>query len=195
MQNRQQLETDLAKLPLSETQQRFIVLVAYNETAATFSPTAHNDTASEVEASRRAWDALPEHAQTRLLKHATAAQWSIGSGGFGGRLVPYYGTDALALGLPVRPDAVFERVPSLLSAIYVAHRLQRTPFFLRGPRTVGSLRVGYYGVRLMAAPPADRIAKYRRQAGDLWPGGESFVDGAIDPFPNAQTIASWAVLL
>lgn len=193
MENKAALETMLASLPLDDDQKRFVVLVAYGETAASFNPKAHNDTPSEVKASAEAFDRLPQHTRARLLVHAPRERWAIGSGGFGGRLVPYYGSDAVALGLPVSPDAVFIAGPSLLSLLYVCHRLQQTSGWEKGPHNVASLRVGFYGLAYMREPPPERIEKYQRHAAALG-FGRDFPSKRMAPFPDASAIAGFRSL-
>lgn len=184
MTPKQQLWAMLEALPmLSDDQRLYIVLVAHGETAATYLPTAHNDTPDEVAASERAWDSNPQLAQ-RLEKtgHPRAA-WTIGSGGYGGRLVPYYGDDMLDAGLPCAPAGVFEPRTSLISSIVTAHKLQRLPAWRRSARRVANLRAGYYGLAYIVAPPIERVKKYSRHAAAaLLPTG--FVDRPLDEFPG-----------
>ena len=185
MSPKQHLWAMLRALPeLTEDQRLFVMLVAHGETGGTYRSTAHNDTPSEVAASVKAWDKNPSLAQ-RLTACGAGGRdaWAIGSGGYGGRLVPYFGDDMLDAGLPCHPTGVFDPHLSLVSSIITAHKLQQLPAWQRSARTVANLRVGYYGPAYMDDPPADRVAKYERHADDAHLGA-GFVDRVLPEFPG-----------
>lgn len=186
------LYAKLRALPqLTEDQRLFIMLVAYGETAATWKPTAWNNTPGEVEASQKAWDNNPKLA--RRLEQCGAGgrdAWALGSGGYGGRLIPYFGDDMLDIGgLPCSPRGVFDPDLSIVSTILTAWKLQQNAAWKNSAKTVGNLRVGYYGPGYMDDPPADRIAKYERhaEAVRLPPG---FVQRVLPEFPGPDVSKS-----
>jgi hypothetical protein len=162
------------------------MLVAYGETGATYKATAWNKTASEVQASRDAWNGSPSLAADLLAcGHGGIDAWAIGSGGEGGRLVPLFGRDMLRGGLTCDPQLVFDMDHSIVSLIINAHALQQWDSWHASDHTVGALRVGYYGPGLMDNPPADRIAKYERHAKAFGaPGGAAFVRVQLAEFPS-----------
>jgi len=185
MSPKQHLWAMLRALPeLTEDQRLFVMLVAHGETGGTYRSTAHNDTPSEVAASVKAWDNSPSLAQ-RLTACGAGGRdaWAIGSGGYGGRLVPYFGDDMLDAGLPCHPTGVFDPHLSLVSTIITAHKLQQLPAWQRSAHTVANLRVGYYGIGYMDDPPADRVAKYERHADDAHLGA-GFVHRVLTEFPG-----------
>lgn len=179
------LWSKLRALPqLTEDQRLFIVLVAHGETGGTYRPTAHNDTASEVAASRSAWNNNATlAARLTACGHGGVDAWAIGSGGYGGRLVPYFGDDMLDAGLPCDPRGVFDSNLSLVSSIITASKLQALPAWERSRKAVANLRAGYYGLAYIEQPPADRVAKYKRHAADAGIGA-SFVDRVLPRFPG-----------
>lgn len=175
----------LEALPeLNDAQRKFIMLVAYGETGGSFRSTAHNDTASEVAASVAAWDNNPSLA-TKLVNcgHGGKAAWAIGSGGYGGRLGPYFGNDMLRGGLTCSPSLLFEPKHSLLSSLITAWALQQQNQWKASAKTAKNLRAGYYGLAYMRNPPADRIAKYRKHSAAVG-FSPDFVDQVIPTFPS-----------
>lgn len=174
----------LRALPeLTEDQRLYIMLTAYGETGGSFRPTAHNDTPSEVAASQAAWDNNPTLA-AKLVNcgHGGEDAWAIGSGGYGGRLVPYFGNDMIRGSLTCDPKLVFEARHSLLSAIITAYYMQQTWQYKASAKTVKNLRAGFYGLAYIKNPPADRIAKYKKHAAAIGLP-ESFVDRPLTTFP------------
>lgn len=169
---------------LTEDQRLFVMLVAYGETQGTWKSTSHNDTPSEVEASVKAWDAAPKlAARLTACKHGGKDAWAIGSGGYGGRLVPYFGQDMLDAKLPCDPQGVFEPKLSLLSSIITAHKLQQTSGWRKSAKMVKNLRAGYYGLGYIRKPPADRVEKYKRHAKAVGMS-DTFVDQVLTEFPG-----------
>lgn len=188
------LYAKLQQLPLAESQRLFVMLVAYGETGGTWKATAHNNTASEVAASRKAWDNNATlAAKLTALGHGGKDAWAIGSGGYGGRLVPYFGDDMLDAGLAslATPQGVFDPDLSIVSTILTCWKLQQTGGWAVNP-TVGNLRVGFYGPGYMGThPPADRIAKYKRHASEvgLDAGAPNFVMSTLPMFPGPGSAA------
>jgi len=168
---------------LTTTQRMFIMLTAYGESGGGFRPTAHNDSASEVAASAAAWDNNPTLA-VKLVNcgYGGKQAWAIGSGGYGGRLVPYFGNDMLRAGLTCDPGLLFEPNHSLLSSLITAYYMQQTKQWKASEKTVKNLRAGYYGLAHIKWPPEKRIAKYRRHA-EAVGFDASFVDEPITTFP------------
>ena len=195
--NKAALYAMLRALPqLTEDQRLFIMLVAYGETGGTFRASAHNDTDSEVAASLKAWSNNPTLTAKLEANGIDRDQWAIGSGGYGGRLVPYFGDDMLDAKLydAVRPQLVFDPVYSLLSSLIVAWKLQQGSKWKNSDRTVKNLRAGYYGLAYIANPPADRIAKYRKHA-EAVGLSPNFVDTVLPTFPSpAKAKAMLAIL-
>lgn len=186
MSPKKRLYAMLRALPmLTEDQRLFVMLVAFGETGGTYKASAHNDTPSEVAASRKAMD---NEDLTRRLLGCNAGgvdEWAIGSGGFGGRLVPYFGDDMLDVGLPCSPRGVFDPVLSLVSTILVAWKLQQTKGWARSAKTVANLRVGYYGLAYIDDVPPERREKYIRHAEEVHlPDG--FVDVVLTEFPGPE---------
>lgn len=165
MSPKQVLWAKLRALPqLDEDQRLFLMLVAFGETAGTWKPTAHNDTPSEVKASVDAWDAAPKLAAALEATGHPRESWTIGSGGYGGRLGPYFGDDMLDAELDADPRLLFDGNHSIVSSIITAHKLQRLSHWQRSPQTMGALRAGYFGLAAMVTPPVERLEKYKRHA-------------------------------
>lgn len=177
---------------LTEDQRNFALLVAYGETGGSWSPSAHNDTPSEVHASEKAWDNNASLA-SRLLNcgHGGRDAWCIGSGGYGGRLVPYFGDDMLDAGVPCQPDGVFQKNTSLISLLITAWKLQQVKSWQRSAHTVANLRVGFYGLGYMDNVPDERREKYIAHAKKAGLP-EGFVDRELTDFPGP---AQWATML
>ena len=137
------------------------MLVAYGESRG--SPTAHNDTSSEIAASEKAWDKYTG-LRTYLLGCGLGgrAEWAIGSGGYFGRLVPYFGDDMRAIGC-VGPRDVFDPLLSIVSGILTAYKLQQWDSWKANP-TVGTLRTGWGWPANMSDPPPEKLAKYIKHA-------------------------------
>lgn len=178
----------LRALPqLTEDQRLTVILIAYAETAKTFDPRSHNDTPSEVQASVNAWNNNPTLA-AKLLKFAPKAKWTRGSAGYGGRLFVYFGDDMIDAHMPVDPDAVFQPVPSLMSTLITAWKLQQTGSWKRSKKKVANLRIGFYGPGYMDNPITDpevleRFQKYDAQAdATLLP--DNFIDRVLTDFPG-----------
>jgi hypothetical protein len=179
----------LRSLPeLHEMHRLFVMLTAYGETGGTFRPTAHNDTPSEVAASAAAYDNNPNlRAKLEQCGYGRSA-WVIGSGGYGGRLVPYFGDDMFDIfGKCVHPTKVFDANYSIISTLKVCYTLQHTTAFSKDP-TVKRLRLGFYGLGAMQDDPSDddeqRFAKYAKHAEAVGLGA-SFVNQVIPPFPSS----------
>lgn len=186
MTRKQQLYAKLESLPqLSEDQRLFFMLTAYRESAATWKPTAHNDTASEVGYSEKAFD--DDDVGPKLVACAPRERWVIGSGGLFGRLVPYFGLDCLKIfGKCVEPEKVFDADFDIVSACITAAGLQKRDAWKKNP-TVGVLRTGWGWPAAMGNPPADRIKKYRRDAAKVGLP-EDFVDRKLDDFPSTPAM-------
>lgn len=175
---------------LTEDQRLTVILIAHGETGATYRSTAHNDTASEVSASVKAWDHNPALAEKLLAQgHGGRVAWCNGSGGYGGRLQPYFGDDMLDMGMAADPALLFSRVPSLLSTLVTCWKLQQTGAWERSDHTVGALRIGFYGPGMMDEPlPTDRREKYVRHARDSGVG-IGLVDRVLPTFPAPSIVA------
>lgn len=183
--HKQKLWSMLRALPeLTEDQRLFIMLVAYGETGGTFRATAHNDLPSEVLASVKAWDNNPTLA-AKLVNCGAGGRdsWAIGSGGYGGRLGPYFGNDMLRARLECNPELLFDPIHSLISALVTAHYIQKGPHWKASAKTVKNLRAGYYGLAYIKNPPADRIEKYRKHAQAVGMSPD-FVDVKLTDFPS-----------
>lgn len=191
---KQHLYAMLRAIPeLTEDQRLFIVFVAHGETGATYKPTAHNDTTSEVNASRKAWANSPSLAERlRMYSGLGVDAWAIGSGGYGGRLFPYFGDDMLDAwpGAAVTPVMLFQPLPSLASSLITAHKLQQLPGWKNSDHTAGALRIGYYGIAYMDDPlPPERRSKYLRHLRDSGIG-EPFLGHVIPEFPPPRVVAA-----
>lgn len=183
--NRQSFDEHLARLPLTPRQADFMRLWAYGESR--FSVTAHNDSDGEVAASRRAWDRVAERFAS--CTHPAAA-YQIGSGGYFGRLVPYFADDMRGVVECVSPDAVFSPAASIISGVRMMGRLQRHDAWQADP-TVTRLRAGGLSLRAMADVPPDRAEKYARHARELGLPA-SFVRGTVELFPvDDATLRAW----
>lgn len=195
MTRKQTLYAKLGLLSQVEEDQRlFVMLVAYGETGGTWKSTAHNDTPSEVEASRDAWDGNPTLAAKIVAKGFTRDQVAIGSGGYGGRLVPYFCDDMLDAKLPVNPRGVFDPNLSIVSTIIACHKLQQWRQWRDGGGTVAALRGGFWWPAKMDDLPADRIAKYRRHAEAVHLPAD-FVDRELAEFPGPSQGAAMLATL
>lgn len=186
MTRKQVLYAKLESLPqLSEDQRLFFMLTAYRESAATWKPTAHNDTASEVAYSAKAFD--DDDVGPKLIACAPRERWVIGSGGLFGRLVPYFGLDCLKIfGKCVEPEKIFDADYDIVSACITAAGLQKREAWDKNP-TVGVLRTGWGWPAAMGNPPADRIAKYKRDAAKVGLPAD-FVDRKLDDFPSTPAM-------
>lgn len=183
--NRQSFDEHLARLPLTPRQADFMRLWAYGESR--FSPTAHNDSDGEVAASRRAWARVAE--RFAACTHPAAA-YQIGSGGYFGRLVPYFADDMRGIVDCVAPAAVFSPAASIISGVRMMGRLQRHDAWQADP-TVTRLRAGGLSLRAMQDVPPDRAEKYARHARELGLPS-SFVRGTVELFPvDDATLRGW----
>lgn len=176
MTRKQRLYAQLESLPmLDEDQRLFLMLVAYGESG--FSPTAHNKSGGEVDASARAYDRIREHFASCPF---TRAQYAIGSGGRFGRLVPYYCNDLRDVVPCIDPQTIFDGVHDIASAIATAHALQG---YASWQGTVVSLRAGWATPGWMDAPPASKVEKWTRHANEVHlPAG--FVNKTLARFPS-----------
>lgn len=162
--NKAVLWNTLVSIPeLDNTQRYFLILVAERESH--YHTSAHNDSAWEVAASVKALENNPD-LRSRLER--CSGGWGIGSGGYFGRLLPYFGSDMLFIFgddcSHVQPHLVFERRHAIVSALNTARRLQNYPAFQANP-TVGTLRLGWASPGLMKVPQdQSRLRKYREDA-------------------------------
>jgi hypothetical protein len=183
--NKQKLWAQLRSTPeLTETQRYFMMLTAAGE--SNFNPKAHNDSESEVQASRNAFKGALA-TKLRACGFPDGA-WTIGSGGRFGRLVPYFGDDWDDLyNECIDPKKLFVSPYDLISALKNARALQEHDAFRAKP-TVGTLRLGWYGPGAMKAPQdPERLEKYRRKAiEESLPSG--IVDAHIENFPSLAAI-------
>lgn len=188
-QGRKDFVALLQRLPLTSRQVDFCVLWAYGESR--FHVTAHNDSAGEVAASRRAW--------ARVASRFAGCSWpaesyQIGSGGYFGRLVPYFADDMRGVVDCIDPRAVFTDAASVISGIRMFADLQRNPSWTADP-TVTRLRAGGLSLRAMADVPPDRAEKYARHARELGLPA-AFVRGTVERFPNdVATLRTWYAML
>lgn len=166
---------------IDEDQRLFVMLVAYGESR--YNPKAHNDSPGEVAASRDAWDSNPTLAAKIMARGFTRDQVAIGSGGYGGRLVPYFCDDMLDAKLPVNPRGVFDADLSIVSTIIASHKLQQWRQWRDAGRTVKALRGGFWWPARMDNLPEDRLEKYEDHA-DHEKFGEGFVDRVLNEFPG-----------
>lgn len=176
MTKKQRLYAQLESLPmLDEDQRLFLMLVAYGESG--FSPTAHNDSQGEVEASERAYDRIRSHFASCPFSRN---QYAIGSGGRFGRLVPYFCNDLRSIAPCIDPQAIFDGVHDIVSAIATAHALQG---YASWQGTVVSLRAGWATPGWMDAPPASKVEKWTRHANEVHlPAG--FINRSLERFPS-----------
>lgn len=176
MTRKQRLYAQLESLPmLDEDQRLFLMLVAYGESG--FSPTAHNKSGGEVSASERAFDRIRERFASCPF---TREQYAIGSGGRFGRLVPYFCNDLRDVVPCIDPQAIFDGVHDIASAIATAHALQG---YASWQGTVVSLRAGWATPGWMDAPPAAKVEKWTRHANEVGlPAG--FVNKTLARFPS-----------
>lgn len=179
---KKQLYDKLVSLPqLSEDQRLFLMLVAWNETATTWKPNSHNDTASEVEASRKAYEV--DGVSEKLETCAPRERWVQGSGGLFGMLMPYFGLNCLKIfGGCVVPEKLYDSDYAIVTACMFAAGLQKRDAFERKP-TVGVLRTGWGWPARMDNPPVERIAKYQRQAVKIGLPVD-FIDRKLGEFPS-----------
>ena len=133
---------------LTEDQRLFLMLVAYGETGGTWKTTAHNDTASEVAASAKAYDRIAD--EVAACGRPKSA-YVIGSGGRFQRLVPYFVHDLRTLVPCIDPQAVFDGVHDIVSAVANAHAL--TTRYPSWNGKVSGLRGGWGTLNWLDAPP------------------------------------------
>ncbi len=176
MTKKQQLYAQLESLPmLDEDQRLFLMLVAYGESG--FSPTAHNKSSGEVDASQRAYDRIRERFASCPW---TREQYAIGSGGRFGRLVPYFCNDLRDVVPCIDPQSIFDGMHDIVSAIATAHALQG---YASWQGTVVSLRAGWATPGWMDAPPASKVEKWTRHANEVHlPAG--FINKTLARFPS-----------
>lgn len=167
---------------LDENQRLFLMLVAKGE--SNYSPTAHNKSAGEVAASAKAYDRLAgELAATGRPR----AAYVIGSGGRFQRLVPYFAHDLRSIAPSIDPQAVFDGMHDIVSAVANAHALST-----RYPKWNGKasgLRGGWGTLAWLDNPPADKVEKWRGHAREAKLMGASadgglFLDVKLNPFPG-----------
>ena len=184
--SRTTFEGYLARLPLTASQRDMLTLIAYGESH--FNLAAHNDSAGEVAASWRAYRRVDE----RLAGCGFRPEdYAIGSGGYFGRLVPYFADDLRGVVPCVNPQAVFSNAAAVfISGIRNCGRLQRYQSWRDDPTAV-RLRAGFLSLRAMADVPPDRAQKYARHAREagLPP---TFINGRVDVFPvDDATLRDW----
>lgn len=189
MTRKQKVWRKLGFLPLTNVQRYFAMLVAYGE--GRYNPRAHNTSASERAAARRA---VQNNAAAVARVEACGVPRSVledGSWGIAQRLGPYLSIDAFeifgdgaqacALADPRSFDLDFQ----ICSLIETAHDLGGYQGFKAWP-TVGNLRLGFASPELMGYLQKEkaRIAKYKAQAShEKFPAG--IVDATITRFPKA----------
>ncbi len=175
---------------LDTTQRHFMLLTAYGESGGKFNPRAHNDSASEREASRKAYDKNPSLA-SKLDACAPRAKWIDGSVGLFQRLLPYYGDDTIDIfGKCLPPETAFDMDYAIASALKNARVLQQRPSFADKP-TVGTLRLGWWGPGKMDEPQDKaHLAKYRKHAAALASYGvpSDLVDRKLSMFPPISAV-------
>lgn len=188
--SRKAFEAFYARLPLTSSQRMMLTLIAYGESR--FNIAVHNDSPGEVAASVRAY------ARVRAKLEgcsSPASEYQIGSGGWFGRLVPYFVDDLMGVVPCISPSAIFsDPAAVLVSGVRNCGRLQRYDAYRADP-TACRLRAGFLSLRAMADVPPDRAAKYARHARELgFPS--SFIASPVDPFPTDDaTLAQWYALL
>jgi hypothetical protein len=183
--NKKRLYDQLRALPmLDEDQRLFLMLVAHGESG--YSPTAHNDSASESAASGKAFDRLVEQGRINPACGYTRAQVSIGSVGRFQRLAPYFINDLRDVAPCIDPMAGLDGIHDIVSAIQNAAALSRNPNW--NGRASG-LRGGWGTLSWIDGPPADKLEKWKRHADEahlMGPGvyGGAFLDKKINQFPK-----------
>lgn len=188
MSNKMRLWKKLELLQLDDRQRYFLMLVAYGESK--FSPAAHNNTASEREASARGAQNNPELVQRAIACGIAADKLRTGSWGMFQRLAPFLSGDAFEIFGP-GPMACQNADPTnttddfqIASALETAGDLQGYNGWKAAP-TVGNLRLGWAAPALMGymTKNAARLKKYRRHAAEAkLPAG--IVDAPLNPFPR-----------
>ena len=174
-QNKIRLWDKLRSIPeLTDTQRYLLMLIAAGE--SDYSPTAHNKTASEVEASQRA---LNNNEALRVQLQNCGGNWAIGSIGAFQRLAPYFGADMIGIFgncIHVQPQLGFDLDYAIVSAIRTARRLQNYTSYERAPN-VGTIRLGWASPGLMAQrdTQTERLDRYKETAAE-----QGFPDGIVD---------------
>lgn len=176
MSNKVRLYSQLRALPmLTEDQRLFLMLVAHGESR--YNPRAHNDSPSEVRASARAYDRI---ADRFAACDRGRDQYTIGSAGRFGRLVPYFADDLRDVVPCIDPLAIFDGLHDIASAIATARGLQGYPTW---QGTVVSLRAGWATPGWLDAPPPDKVAKWTRHASEAGLPPD-FLTRSLDRFPG-----------
>lgn len=192
MTNKQRLYAQLRALPqLTEDQRLFLILVAHGE--SNYNPRAHNDSAGERAASRVAYGRIAAKLDTCGRPRA---EFEIGSGGRFGRLIPYFVNDLWGVRQCIDPQEVFGAFWDIPSAIRTCHALQGYASYTG---TVGSLRAGFGTPGWMDAPPADKLAKWRRHANEArlmgaGVNGGAFIDRNLTRFPGGTTASLQSIV-
>lgn len=176
--NKVRLYAQLEALPMLDEDQRLtLILIAQGETSGTYSPNAHNDSDSEVDASRRAWKNVAE----RFADCGRPAdEYIIGSIGRFQRLAPYFANDLRHVIPCVDPQLGFDGLHDIVSAISYAAWITRLASW---NGRVSGLRGGWATPEWVDGPPADKLAKWRGHAEDAGLGG-AFLDRKIKRFPD-----------
>lgn len=184
----------IRELPLDATQRGLLTLIAYGETGGTFNPGAHNKRPSEVAASRVAFAAVRPELEAACAT-PTIAAWGIGSGGYGGRLIPYFGHDMARAGIvPCSPSLAFDAPHSIVSMLINLRGLQSLPHWDASDKRVRNLRAGLASLAYIRSPPASRVQRWRRQASELGLGAP-FVDAEVATFPPISRAREFLALL
>lgn len=164
---------------LTEDHVLTLMLIAYGETGGTWKPTAHNDTASEVAASERAFDRI---AAEMVACGLTRAQVAIGSIGRFQQLGPYY-VHAMRDVVPcIDPQTAFDGVHDIIGAIANAHAL--TTRYKSWNGRVSGVRGGWGTLSWLDAAPDSKLEKWQRHAEAVGLGAD-FIDRTLTPFPAA----------